>query len=75
MTSNAREPIMFMRLLDTLLPAAVLVALVFAMATAFGALQPKPQPRLVKLERVVVSAERTPAAVAAASEAAATRLR
>lgn len=48
---------MFLRLLDTLLPAAVLVALVLAMATSFGGLGHAPTTRLT---------QGTPAGVAAA---------
>ncbi|HSV70261.1 MAG TPA: hypothetical protein VLI72_09115 [Methylibium sp.] len=52
---------MFLRLLDTLLPATVLVALVLALASAFGALSAPPAAQatpVVTLERVVIVAER-----------------
>lgn len=63
---------MFMRLLDTLLPAVVLAAMVLAMAAAFGALspsEPSPALRVVQLDRVVISAERSPSALASAEPA------
>lgn len=49
---------MILRLLDTLLPATVLVALVLALASAFGALSVPPAAPVVTLERVVIVAER-----------------
>ena len=49
---------MLLRLLDTLLPATVLVALVFAMATGFGAFAERPVQRVVQLPKVVVHAAR-----------------
>ncbi len=49
---------MFMRLLDTLLPATVLVALVLAMATSFGMLSHAPVARLSQGEPASVDAAR-----------------
>lgn len=53
---------MILRLLDSLLPAIVLVALTLALASAFGALSTPPVATkatpVVALERVVIVAER-----------------
>jgi hypothetical protein len=64
---------MILRLLDSLLPTVVLVALALALASAFGALSTPPVARVttpvVTLERVVITAERAPRALAHAEAA------
>ncbi len=70
---------MILRLLDTLLPATVLVALVLALASAFGALRTPPaaadRAPVVTLERVVITVEREPRALARAEDERTTAVR
>lgn len=70
---------MILRLLDSLLPTIVLVALALALASAFGALSTPPAARTatpaVTLERVVITAEREPRALAGAEAARTTAVR
>lgn len=70
---------MILRLLDSLLPTIVLVALALALASAFGALSTPPVARtaapVVTLERVVITAERAPRALAGAETERATAVR
>ena len=57
---------MFMRLLDTVLPATVLLALVLAMATGFGMLSHAPVARVSQGEPAVAAS--SPARCATSAE-------
>jgi hypothetical protein len=70
---------MILRLLDSLLPTIVLIALALALASAFGALSTPPvarvTPPVMTLERVVITAERAPSALAHTEAARTTAVR